>query len=119
MLQKKNDGSWRICVDYRDLNDVTVKDAFPIPKKRSEFRCFEGSKYFSSLDLTSGYWQVLVASEDRQKKAFVTPDGWLHEYIKKLFGLSNASVTFQRFMNNLFKDHLCKWVLIVLDDALA
>ena len=78
-----------------------------------------GTKFFSSLDLASGYWQVLVAPEDRQKTAFVTPDGGLYEYIKMPFGLSNAPGTFQRLMNNLFKNHLWKWVLIFLDDVLA
>ena len=119
VLQKKKDGSWRFCVDYRDLNDVTVKDAFPIPKIDQSFDALRGAKFFSSLDLASGYWQVPVAPEDRQKTAFVTPDGGLYEYIKMPFGLSNAPGTFQRLMNNLFKDHLWKWVLIFLDDVLA
>ena len=75
VLQMKKDGSWRFCVDYRKLNDVTVKDAFPIPKIYQTFDALNGQKYFSSLHLASGYWQVPVAEEDRHKTAFVTPDG--------------------------------------------
>ena len=90
VLQKKKDGSWRFFVDFRDLNDVTVKGAFPIPKIDQSFDALRGAKVFSSLDLVSGYWQVPVAPEDRQKTTFVTPDGGLYEYIKMSFGLSNA-----------------------------
>ena len=106
VLQKKNDGGWRFCVDYRDFNDVTVKNAFPIPKIDQSFDALRRANFFSSLDLASGYWQVPVAPEDRHKKAFVTPDDGLYEYIKMPFGLSNAPGTFQKLMNNLFKDHL-------------
>ena len=119
VLQKKKDGSWRFCVDYRDLNDVTVKNAFPIPKTNQSFDALRGAKIFSSLDLASGYWQVPVAPEDRQKTAFVTPDGGLYGYIKTSFGLSNAPGNFKRLTNNLFKDHLWKWVLIFPNDVLA
>ena len=119
MLQKKKDGSWRFCVDYRNLKDFTVKDAFPIPKIIQSFDALRGAKLFSSLDLASGYWQVPVAPEDRQKTAFLTLDGGLYEYIKMPFGLSNGPGIFQRLMNNLFEDQLGKWVLIFLDDVLA
>ena len=108
VLQKKKDGSWRLCVDYRDLNDVTVKDAFPIPKIDQTFDALRGATFFSSLDLASGYWQVPVAPEDRQETAFVTSEGGLYEYIKMPLGLSNAPGTFQGLMNNLFLDHLWK-----------
>ena len=117
MLQKKKYDSWRFCVDYRNLNDVTVKDAFPIPKIDLSFDALRGAK-FCSLELASGYWQVPVVPEDRQKTVFVKPDAGLYEYIKMPF-LSNAPGSFQRLMNNLFKDHLWKWVLIFLDDVLA
>ena len=119
VLQTKKDGSWRFCVDYRKLNDVTVKEAFLIPKIHQTFDALTGQKYFSSLDLASGYWQVPVAEEDRHKTAFVTPDGGFYEYVMMPFGLSNAPGTFQRLMNELFRDHLWKWALVFLDDVLV
>ena len=119
VLQTKKDGSWRFCVDYRKLNDVTAKDAFPIPKIHQTFDALNGQKYFSSLDLASGYWQVPVAEEDRHNTAFVTPDGGFYEYVMMPFGLSNAPETFQRLMNELFRDNLWKWALVFLDDVLV
>ena len=118
VLARKKDGSWRFCVDYRRLNEVTVKDAFPIPKIEQTFDALNGAKLFSTLDLASGYWQVPVAPEDRHKTAFVTPDGGLYEYVRMPFGLTNAPGTFQRLMNNLFAQYIYKGVLIFLDDVL-
>ena len=119
VLQKKNDGSWRFFVDYRKLNEVTIKDAFPIPRIQQTFDALKGQKYFSSLDLASGYWQVPAAEEDRHMTAFVTPDGGFYEYVMMPFGLSNAPGTFQRLMNELFREHLWKWALVFLDDVLV
>ena len=119
VLVKKKDGSTRFCVDYRALNSVTIKDAFPIPKIAQTFDALRGAKFFSSMDLASGYWQVPIAEEDRHKTAFVTPDGGLYEYLKMPFGLPNAPGTFQRLMNELFRRHLWKWELIFLDDVLV
>ena len=118
VLARKKDGSWRFCVDYRRLNEVTVKDAFPIPKIEQTFDALNGAKFFSTLDLASGYWQVPVAPEDRFKTAFVTPDGGLYEYVRMPFGLTNAPGTFQRLMNTLFAQYIYKGVLIFLDDVL-
>ena len=119
VLQTKKDGSWRFCVNYRKLNEATVKDAFPIPKIHQTFDALNGQKYFSSLDLASGYWQAPVAEEDRHKTAFVNPDGGFYEYVMMPFGLSNAPGTFQRLMNGLFREHLWKWALVFLDDVLV
>ncbi|MEL7181406.1 MAG: reverse transcriptase domain-containing protein, partial [Pseudomonadota bacterium] len=118
VMVRKKDGSNRFCVDYRRLNEVTRKDAQPIPNIDQTLDALKGSKWFSSLDLASGYWQVEVAPEDRHKTAFVTPDGGLYEYKRMPFGLSNAPGTFQRLMNELFKTELHKYVLIFLDDIL-
>ena len=119
VLQTKKDGSWRFCVDYRKLNEATVKDAFPIPKIHQTFDALNGQKYFSSLDLASGYWQAPEAEEDQHKTAFVNPDGGFYEYVMMPFGLSNAPGTFQRLMNGLFREHLWKWALVFLDDVLV
>ena len=75
VLAKKKDGSWRFCVDYRRLNETSVKDAFPISKIEQTFDALNGAKFFSTLGLASGYWQVPPAPEDRHKSAFVTTDG--------------------------------------------
>ena len=79
VVQKKKDGSWRFCVDYRKLNDVTVKDAYPMPNQGQVIDALGRNAFFSSVDLASGYWQVPVAAEHRHKTAFVTPDGGLYE----------------------------------------
>ena len=96
VLARMKDGSWRFCVHYRRLNEITVKVAFPIPKTDQTFDALNGAKLFSTLDLASGYWQVPVAPEDRHKTAFVNPDGGFYEYVRMPFGLTNAPGTFQR-----------------------
>ena len=92
MVPKKG-GEWRMCVDYRALNQVTKKDAYPLPLIDSLIRMFDGCLYFSTLDLKSGYHQVRMFDQDREKTAFVTPFG-LHQYIVMPFGLCNAPATF-------------------------
>ena len=119
VMVPKKDGSNRMCIDYRKLNDLTVKDAYPLPRIGQTIDALQGAGVFSSLDLASGYWQIPVAAEDRPKSAFCTPDGGLYECLKMPFGLTNAPPTFQRNMNNIFKDDLYKHVLIFLDDVLT
>ena len=115
----KKDGTNRMCIDYRKLNEITTKDAYPLPRIGQTIDALQGAGYFSSLDLASGYWQVPVADKDRYKTAFCTPEGGLYEFVKMPFGLTNAPATFQRLMNEIFKDDLFKHVLIFLDDLLV
>ena len=119
VMVPKKDGSNRMCIDYRKLNDLTVKDAYPLPRIGQTIDALQGAGVFSSLDLAGGYWQIPVAAEDRHKTAFCTPDGGLYECLKMPFGLTNAPPTFQRNMNNIFKDDLYKHGLIFLDDVLT
>lgn len=119
VLVKKKDGTSRFCVDYRKLNSVTKKDAYPIPRIDQTLENLKGARYFSSMDLATGYWQVPVASRDQHKTAFGTSDGGLFEYLVMAFGLTNAPATFQRLMNKLFEKQLFVFILIFLDDLLA
>ncbi|UYV65505.1 hypothetical protein LAZ67_3004542, partial [Cordylochernes scorpioides] len=100
ILVKKRDGKYRFCVDYRKLNDVIVKDVYPIPRIDEVSDTLQGSKYFSAIDLKSGYWQVEVEEKDKQKTAFTTAHG-LYEFNVMPFGLCNAPATFERKMKNM------------------
>jgi hypothetical protein len=94
----KKDKSFRFCVDYRKLNDVTYKDAYPLPRIDDTLDSLSGSKWLSTIDVLSGYWQVELAEEDHPKTAFCTTEG-LFEFKVMPFGLSNAPATFQRLMD--------------------
>ena len=119
VMVPKKDGTNRMCIDYRKLNEKTTKDAYPLPQRELTIDALQGAGFFSSLDLASGYWQVPVAEKDQHKTAFCTPEGGLYEFVKMPFGLTNAPATFQRLMNEIFKDDLFKQVLIFLDDLLV
>src|SRR5436189_3403049 len=114
-LVKKKNRKWRFCVDYRKLNNVTKKDRYPLPLINEIIDRLGGSKWFTSIDLASGYWQVEVVEEDKEKIAFITKYG-LFEYNVMPFGLCNAPATFQRLMNTALEDILWKFVMDYIDD---
>ena len=96
----KKDGSLRFCIDYRKLNSVTKKDGYPVPNVGELLDCLHGSTVYSTLDLASGYWQVMVSEEDREKTAFVTKYG-LYQWRTMPFGLATAPATFVRLMEEV------------------
>ena len=118
VLVKKKSGEWRFCVDYRKLNDCTVKDAYPLPRIDDIIDSLQGQQYFSTLDLTSGYWQVEMDEGSSEKTASSVPGGH-YSWTVLPFGLCNAVGTFQRLMSRVLAGQIGKRVFAYLDDVLV
>jgi hypothetical protein len=112
---KKKGNKLRFCVDYRKLNSVTKKDAYPIPRIDDMLNKLGGSEWFTTLDLASGYWQVEMDPDSQNKTAFTTEFG-IYEFTIMPFGLTNAPATFQRLMNEVLKGLTNNGVMVYLDD---
>ena len=118
LFVKKKDGTFRLCVDFRLLNEATIKDRFPLPLIDDILDRVSSAQVFSKLDLMSGYYQIRVKEEDRAKTAFSTPYGH-YEWTVMPFGLTNAPATFQGFMNTVFAPLLNRCVMVYLDDIVV
>ncbi|KAL4018158.1 hypothetical protein IC575_021748 [Cucumis melo] len=117
-FQRMKDGSLRLCIDYRALNKLTVRNKYPLPIITDLFDRLHGAKYFSKLDLRSGYYQVRIAEGDEPKTTCVTRYG-AFEFLIMPFGLTNAPATFCTLMNQVFHEYLDKFVVVYLDDIVV
>jgi len=117
MFVKKKDGKLRLVVDYRMLNNITIKNRYPLPLTDELFDLVHGAKYFSKIDLRTGFYQIRVADNDVEKTAFLTRYGSF-EFRVLPMGLCNAPATFMHLMNVTFKDYLDDFIIVFLDDIL-
>eukprot|EP00833_Pecoramyces_ruminatium_P006824 jgi/Orpsp1_1/1180856/evm.model.c7180000074882.1 len=117
LFQKKKDGSLRLCIDYKKLNAVTIRNSYPLPLINDIIERVKGAKYFTKLDLRSAYNLVRIKEGDEYKTAFRTKYGH-YEYLVMPFGLTNAPATFQSFINAVLRPYLEKCVILYLDDIL-
>jgi hypothetical protein len=115
---EKKDGTQRMCVDYRALNDVTIKNKYPLPRIEDLFDQLKGARVFSEIDLRSGYHQLTIRPSDIAKTAFTTRYG-LYEYTVMSFGLTNAPAYFMYLMNKVFMEYLDKFMVVFIDDILV
>jgi hypothetical protein len=114
---EKKDGTRRMCIDYRALNEVTIKNKYPLPRIEDLFDQLRGASVFSKIDLRSGYHQLRIQPLDIPKMTFITKYG-LYEFTMMSFGLTNAPAFFMNLMNSVFMDYLDKFVVVFIDDIL-
>jgi len=118
MFAKKKYGTLRLCIDYRQLNKVTIKNRYPLPRINDLFDQLKGETMFSNIDLRSGYRQVRIKEEDIYKTTFMIKYGH-YEFVVVPFRLNNALATFMCLMNNVLRPYLDKFVIVFIDDILV
>jgi hypothetical protein len=117
LFVEKKDGTKRMCIDYRSLNEVTIKNKYPLPRIEDLFDQLRGASVFSKIDLRSGYHQLRIRPSDIPKTAFITKYG-LYEFTVMSFALRNAPAYFMYLMNSMFMDYLDKFIVVFIDDIL-
>src|SRR5208282_746671 len=115
LFVKKPDQTWRMCIDYRAVNRKTKKNTYPLPRIQDCIDQLGRAKFLSTIDVTSGYWQIRIKESDIEKTAFNTRNG-KYGFLVMPFGLTNAPATFQTFVNKLFRQFLNEFVIVYLDD---
>ena len=118
LFVKNKDGTFRMCIDYRQLNKLTIKNRYPLPRIDDIFDQVRGASVFSKIDLRTGYHQLRIKEEDISKTAFRTRYGH-YEFVVLPFGLTNSPTTFMCLMNSVLNKYLDKFVLVFIDDILV
>ena len=119
VLVRKKDGTLWFCIDFRRLNARTKKDSFPLPHMQETMESMVGARFFSSMDLKSGFWQVRMSEKSRQYTAFTVGSLGVYEFLRMLYGLCNAPATFQRLMQNCLGELNLTYALVYLDDVIV
>ena len=119
VLVRKKDGGIRFCIDFHRLNSRTKKDAYPLPWMQETMESMVGTRFFSTMDLKSGFWQVKMAKDSQQYTAFMVGSMGVYEFLRMLYGLCNAPTTFQRLMQNCLGELNLTYALIYLDDMIV
>ena len=119
VLVLKKDGTLRFCIDFWRLNARTKKDSFPLPHMQETMESMIGARFFSSMDLKSGFWQVRMLEKSRQYTAFTMGSLGVYEFLRMLYGLCNAPTTFQRLMQNCLGELNLTYALVYLDDVIV
>ena len=118
VIQKKSDGKYRFCIDFRDLNVRSKKDAYPIPNMDAILNRLRRAKYISKVDLKNAYYQIPLDEESRKYTAFAVPGSGLWQFKRMPFGLTNAPATFQRLIDSLFGPEMEPHIFGYLDDII-